>query len=197
GSLDEQLSFEDIEAPGWRGQFHGEGSLVTLNFAGAHASRTVFDATLRPVENTNPDGTRRSTVYEPLLTRSFDENDNDPALDCHDTPIVHAKDGLGRLIRVDEISRLNDDGTPAGTLKTWTTLYHYDLNDQLTQITDSQNNVKTFGYDGIKRKTSMNDPDRGVMRFVYDDASNLIETTDAKNQRITYTYDGANRILTE
>src|SRR5688572_23019284 len=52
-------------------------------------------------------------------------------------------------------------------------------------------------YDGLKRKTFMNDPDCGISTNVYDEASNLIETVDAKGQRITYTYDGVNRILTE
>ncbi len=200
-SLDDLLAFENIEAPGWQGQFHNEGGLVTLDLAAAHASRTDYDATLRPTQVTNPDGTQRRTVYEPLLTRSLDENDTDPASAFFDTPMVHSNDGLGRLIQVDETSRLNDDGTPAGsgaaTPVVWTTRYKYDLNDQLTRITDSQNNVKTFAYDGLKRKTDMNDPDRGVMHFVYDDASNLTETTDAKAQRITYAYDGANRIRTE
>src|SRR5688572_29187876 len=52
-------------------------------------------------------------------------------------------------------------------------------------------------YDGLKRKTFMNDPDCGISTNVYDEASNLIETVDAKGQRITYTYDGVNRILSE
>jgi RHS repeat-associated protein len=197
GSLDDQLPYESVETPGWSGEFQLNGSLVTLNLASAHATTTEYDATLREVKTTNPDGTFRRTLYEPLLTRSFDENDTDVASPYADTPMVHQNDGLGRLIHVEELSHLNDDGTPAGTLKTWTTLYQYDLNDQLTHITDSQNNQKWMQYDGLKRKTFMNDPDRGVMSFAYDDASNLIETSDAKNQRITYTYDGANRIRSE
>jgi RHS repeat-associated protein len=197
GSLDDQLAYESIEAPGWSGQFELNGNLVTLNLSAAHATSTEYDATLREVKTTNPDGTFRQTVFEPLLTRSFDENDTDPASPNFNTPMVHYTDGLGRLIRVDELARLNDDGVPAGTVNTWSTFYQYDVNDQLTQLTDSQNNQKFFQYDGLKRKTFMNDPDRGVMNFAYDDASNLIETMDAKNQRITYTYDGANRIRSE
>ena len=197
GSLDDQLAFENIEAPGWTGSFALSNSLVTLDLASAHATRTDYDATLRPIRVSNPDGTQRRTFYEPLLTRSFDENQTDPVSQFFGASMVHSNDGLGRLIQVDETSRLNDDGTSAGALRAWTTRYEYDLNDQLTRITDSQNNVKTFAYDGLKRKTDMNDPDRGVMHFVYDDASNLTETTDAKAQRITYTYDGGNRIRSE
>jgi RHS repeat-associated protein len=197
GDLDAQLAYESLEAPGWAGRFALDGSLADLDLNAAHKTLTTYDATLREVKATNPDGTFRRTAYEPLVTRSYDENDTDPASPSFDTPMVHHNDGLGRLVRVDEITRLSDDGTPAGAHKTWATRYEYDLNDQLTRITDSQNNVKTFTYDGFRRKTGMNDPDRGVMIFGYDDASNLIETTDAKGQRITYTYDGANRIRTE
>jgi RHS repeat-associated protein len=197
GSLDEKLAFEDVETPGWQGQFHNEGRLVSLHLAGTHATRTAYDATLRPVEVTNPDETRSRTVYEPLRTVSYDENDNNPDSPFFDTPMIHCQDGLGRLVRVDEVTRLNDDGTAADGLRIWTTRYDYDLNDQLTRIIDSQGNLKTFAYDGLKRKLFMNDPDRGVMHFAFDDASNLIETTDAKGQRVTYSYDGANRIRTE
>jgi RHS repeat-associated protein len=197
GDLEARLAFESIEAPGWSGQFHKDGQNVTLDLLSAHQTATDYDALLRETEITNQDGTKRRNVYEPLLTKSFDENDTDLASPDANTPIIHYADGLGRLICVEETTRLSDDGTSSGDIKTWPTRYEYDLNDQVTKVTDSQNNVKGFEYDGLKRKTFMNDPDRGVMRWNYDEASNLKETTDAKEQRITYTYDGANRMLTE
>jgi RHS repeat-associated protein len=196
-TLESLLAYEDISAPGWLGAFHFDGGMVHLNLATAHQTAMVYDATLRDVHTTNQDGTSGRTVYEPLVTKIFDENDSDPASPHFDTPEVNYSDGLGRLVRVDEIVRLNDDGTPSGTLNTWTTRYEYDLNDCLTRITDSQNNVKLMRYDGMKRKTFMNDPDSGVTTNVYDEASNLISTTDAKGQRITFAYDGLNRLLAE
>jgi RHS repeat-associated protein len=197
GSLEELLAFENIEAPNWQGQFHENGRMVTLNLGSAHASTTEYDATLRVIRATNSDGTSGRTDYEPLLVRSLDENDTDPSSPYSNTPTLHFSDGLGRLIRVDEVVRLNDDGTPAASLNTWATRYEYDLNDALVRIADSQDNVKLMQYDGLKRKTSMNDLDAGISTNAYDDASNLIETVDARGQRITYTYDGVNRILTE
>lgn len=196
GDLDSQLAFEHIEAPGWNGVFHEEGTLVSLALSNAHAVATTYDATLREIGVSNPDFSQRATGFEPLVTKLYDEADTSMNSPHRDTPFVHHSDGLGRLIRVDEVVRINDDGT-SGPLAMWTTRYKYDLNDQLIQIVDSQQNVKLFSYDALKRKTFMNDPNRGIMQFEYDDASNLLETTDAKGQRITYTYDGANRILTE
>ncbi|MHB1306150.1 MAG: toxin TcdB middle/N-terminal domain-containing protein [Limisphaerales bacterium] len=197
GSIEELLAFEAIAAPDWQGQFHQDGNLVSLDLASAHSSTTRYDATLRAVETRNPDGSTGRTVYEPLTIRAYDENDNDPASTHTATPRIQFSDGLGRLIRVDEVARLNDDGTPAEAPATWTTRYEYEVNDQLTRITDSQNNVKVMAYDGLKRNTFVNDPDRGFSTNRYDDASNLIETVDAKAQRLTFTYDGVNRLLTE
>jgi RHS repeat-associated protein len=197
GSLDELLAFEMIEAPGWQGQFHQNGTLVALDLSSAHQSLSEYDATSRVIKSTNPDGSFGRIEFEPLITRSFDENDTDPASPHFGTPMVHVQDGLGRLIQVNEVVRLKDDGTATGSLNTWTTRYDYDLNDALTRITDSQNNVKEMRYDGLKRKVWMNDPDAGISTIVYNAASNPIETIDAKGQRITYTYDGINRILTE
>jgi YD repeat-containing protein len=197
GSLDQLLEFENIEMPGWIGLFHKNGNLVTLDRGSAHKSQTEYDETLRSIRTINPDGSFSRTEFEPLLVRNFDENDCATNSPYFGTPVVQFTDGLGRLIQLDEIVKLNDDGTPASALKTWTTRYKFDLNDRLTQITDSQTNVKTLRYDGLKRKIWMNDPDSGISTNIYDDVNNLTETRDAKNQRITYTYDGANRTLTE
>ncbi len=196
-SLDGLLDYENIEAPGWKGTFDAQGTRVNLGLAQAHKTSTSYDATLRETGSVYPDGTFDKTVYEPLTTRSFDANQSDPASPYFGASVAHFGDGLGRLARVDEVVRLSDDGTPGSAPATWTTLYQYNLNDQLTRITDAQNNVKRMSYDGLMRKTSTDDPDRGLTSLRYDEASNLIETTDAKGRKITYTYDGVNRLLTE
>lgn len=197
GDLAAQLTFEHLESHLWAGQFHNEGNLVNLSLPTAHQTVSLYDATLRETCKILPNGTFQQITYEPLLTRTYDENDTNPALLDHDTPMAHHKDGLGRLIQVDEITHLDDDGRPLENLQCWTTRYQYNLNDRLTQITDSQNNITTFAYDGLKRNLYIHDPDRGVKRFLYDDASNLLESINANNQRITYTYDCINRILTQ
>lgn len=197
GSFDELLAYEPIESAGWQGQFHLSGELVSLDLAAAHQAATDYDATLRAVRSTNPDGTQARTEFEPLSVREFDENDLNPASPYFDTPRVQFSDGLGRLIQVDEIVKLNDDGNPSDTAQTWTTRYRFDLNDRLTRVTDAQNNLKELRYDGLQRKIWMNDPDAGISSNRYDEASNMLETTDAKGQRISYSYDGVNRMLTE
>nr|WP_226895456.1 SpvB/TcaC N-terminal domain-containing protein [Luteolibacter marinus] len=165
--------------------------------AGGPVTSSDYDALGRVVRITNQDASFASTVYEPLLVRSFDENDSDPASKHFDTPMVHHNDGLGRLVRVDEIVRLDNEGHEIGNANTWTTTYTYRADDVLLTLTDSQDNFKEFRYDSLGRKTFMDDPNRGELHWVYDAASNVIATTDHKGQQILHTYDGANRLRTE
>lgn len=156
-----------------------------------------YDAAGRAVTTINPPevsgGPRKATRtdYLPLKTALFDEEDADPASPHYNTPHLQYKDGLDRLVGVDEINR--ESNSPV----TYPTRYTYDLLDNLIRILDSQSNQKWMRYDGLKRMVFMHDPDRGVMTYTYDAASNLTQTLDAKAQAITMTYDGANRIQSE
>lgn len=107
------------------------------------------------------------------------------------------KDGSGRLREVYEMVKLGDTGENLETPVAWKTTYSYDLLDNLTGYVDAQNNRKAMSYDGLKRKVSMDDPDRGHTAYTYDDASNLVKTVDAKGQVIRYKYDGVNRLKEE
>lgn len=196
-TLDALLAYEDITAPEWAGRFHVDGEDLDLGLDDAPAVSTDYDATLRAVRVTQPDGAFQITQYAPLQVIMFDENDTDDSSPFAGTPTVRSQDGRGRLVRVDEHVRLEDDGAPAELLQTWTTRYEYRADDALTAILDSQGNEKRMEYDGLRRMTFMDDPDRGAVNLYYDAASNVVETVDAKNQRILYTYDGANRLVTE
>lgn len=164
-----------------------DGDRVT-NFYDA-AGRAI--ATINPPETTGGPRKTTRTDYLPLKTALFDEEDADPLSTHFNTPHIQYKDGLDRLVGVDEINK--ESGTPV----TYPTRYTYDLADNLVRILDSQANQKWMRYDGLKRMVFMHDPDRGVMTYTYDAASNLTQTLDAKAQVISMTYDGANRIQTE
>lgn len=191
------FGFENLENPAFTGTWVIGGASQTLGAQSAPRTRKQYDATGRLTQTIQPDGFFSETRYQPLISYVFDEEDTRDGSPHQDTPMVYYKDGLDRFIGVDEVVKLNDDGTPAAHPVAWHTSYEYDLLDNLIQITDSQNNRKSVKYDAIKRKVYMDDPDRGRMWYTYDDASNLIESVDAKQQRITYTHDGANRLLTE
>lgn len=169
-------------------------SIVTTDKLSDSMGREI--TSIDPPENWGGARKTAKVQYLPFEERHLDEEDSDVGSIHADTPMVHYMDGLGRMTAVEEIVKISDTGDQ-GPIASWRTEYTYDLNDQLRQIKDSQNNIKSMIFDGLKRMTAMNDPDRGPMTFIYDDASNLKETIDAKSQHIGYTYDGANRIQTE
>lgn len=149
-----------------------------------------------PPETDGPESSRRETIthYLPLSEWRFDEEDlasTVPFQNHRGTPLVLRSDGLRRLISATE--HVKEDGTVAA----WQTRYLHDLNDKLTRILDSQDNLRIMRYDGLGRRIALHDVNRGLLRFVFDAADNVVEMRDAKGQRTTWRYDGANRMLSE
>jgi RHS repeat-associated protein len=196
-TLEQLMAYEDIRSPTWQGLFHQNGALTALSLTNAPVTTLTYDGLLREIQIQDPDSAMRQEVFKPLIRASYDENATDPHSPFFNTPVIEYRDGLGRLIQVDEMNRLNDDGTASTDLHAWSTYYTYNANDLLTSAVDSQGNVKSMTYDGLNRMLSINDPDRGFETFAFDDAGNLLSSLDAKGQTLAYTYDGANRRLAE
>lgn len=94
------------------------------------------------------------------------------------------KDVYGNNIEITEF-------TQGGVYKT---TYEYDIQNNLTKLTDSKGNITQIFYDSIGRKLKMIDPDMGTWAYEYDILGNLVRQTDAKNQIITFSYDELNRL---
>jgi len=94
------------------------------------------------------------------------------------------KDVYGNNIEITEF-------TQGGVYKT---TYEYDIQNNLTKLTDSKGNITQIFYDSIGRKLKMLDPDMGTWLYEYDILGNLTKQTDAKNQIITFNYDELNRL---
>ncbi|MEN6537886.1 MAG: SpvB/TcaC N-terminal domain-containing protein [Bryobacteraceae bacterium] len=103
------------------------------------------------------------------------------------------RDAYGNLVQVIEH---NIAPQPA-------TRYYYNGLDNLIQITDANNNVRHFTYDGLGRRLTAEDLHAswdatfGSWSYTFDDAGNLISRLDPKSQTVNYTYDDINRPLTE
>lgn len=166
-----------------------------------------YDALGREIRINQPVGPEgivySTTTYQPLVKTVRDENQTNPASEHFGCGMRYVDDGLldedgnGQLREVYEIVKLSDTGETLSTPVEWKTTYSYDLLDNLTGYIDSQNNQKIIEYDGLGRKTFMNDPDRGHMYYTYDAGGNLVKTVDAKEQVIEYSYDGVNRLSAE
>ncbi len=146
-------------------------------------SESKYDASGRVIwSQSSPDnkGQRAETrtEYQPLFITVIDANDNRQATTL---------DGLERSIEAHEYNQG----------EVFTTRHQYNAVGKLTQVTDAQNNIKTMTYDGLSRKTAMNDPDNGLTKYSFDNNNNLIEITDNKNQVIRFKYDDISRTLSE
>jgi YD repeat-containing protein len=71
--------------------------------------------------------------------------------------------------------------------------YLYDLNGNLTSLTDRRGFETTFAYDLLDRRTTRTNPLTDAETFAYDARDNLVTFTTAKGDPITSVYDDLNR----
>lgn len=101
------------------------------------------------------------------------------------------KDVFGNNIRITEFTG-GGPASPAGGV--YHTNYKYDLQGNLSKVTDAKGNITQVWYDSLGRKLKMDDPDMGVWTYEYDKLGNLIKQTDAKEQTLQFEYDDLNRL---
>jgi RHS repeat-associated protein len=75
------------------------------------------------------------------------------------------------------------------------TRYRYSALDLLREVVRSDGSITTITYDGLGRKTQLNDPDVGTWLYVYDINGNLIRQIDPRGQRLCYRYDVVDRLI--
>ncbi|MCP4408275.1 MAG: hypothetical protein GY807_11045 [Gammaproteobacteria bacterium] len=125
-----------------------------------------------------------STDYDRLKETVTDPLSNDK---------IYEYDALGRLI----------DVTEENGISTYVTEYDYDANDNLTKITDADDNERSITYDGLSRRTKLEDlhdtadSTYGSTTFGYDDAGNLTSRVSPNGDVTNWTFDDINRPLTE
>jgi len=148
-----------------------------------------YDVMGRVVEIINSDGSYSTIIYDSWKTTSIDENGHKQS--------AYA-DAFGRLIKKEEYSGADGRSThyPQSVYNLYaTTLYTYDSEGNLTQVSDSMGNMTSISYDVLGRKISMDDPDMGFWEYKYDPAGNLVWQRDALNQIIEFEYDELNRLI--
>ena len=154
--------------------------------AGTLYAQYLYDAQDRVTSVTYEDGTQSRSVYEPLATREYAEDDNDAKNANHDTPLVTRIDGMGRTVAIDRYLTPTTKGTTALT---------YDDLGRLVTVTDDKGNKRTQEYDGMDRVTRVVDPNSGELLFTYDATGNLLTRKNAVTTQ-QFGYDGMNRQTT-
>ncbi|MFF4853967.1 RHS repeat-associated core domain-containing protein [Streptomyces rubiginosohelvolus] len=73
------------------------------------------------------------------------------------------------------------------------TKYTYTPNGQLKTVTDAKNNVWTYEYDQLGRKTKSIDPDAGTSTTHYDELDRVQWTIDGNGKKVSTQYDSLSR----
>ncbi|MFH1316406.1 MAG: toxin TcdB middle/N-terminal domain-containing protein [Candidatus Woesearchaeota archaeon] len=139
-------------------------------------SLIVYDPLQRPISFVNPDGTKRSIIYNAWNQTGIDENGNEKSV---------VFDAFQRKKIVYEYVE-NDK---------YKTLYSYDMIGNLVNITDNLNNIFRYEFDSLGRKISMNDPDLGAWKYEYDSQGNLLSQNDSNGNMIYMGYDELDRVI--
>ncbi|WP_329092257.1 polymorphic toxin-type HINT domain-containing protein [Streptosporangium sp. NBC_01469] len=147
-------------------------------------SKTFYDGQERPVAAVDYHlGTelRRTTTAYP----GADRTETIPPVGAK---TVNVLDAFGQAVKVEEWV----DATTHHD-----TVYGYDLDGNLTTITDAKGKIRTFTFDWLGRRTAATDPDAGASSSGYDAAGNLTWNINGKNQKVSYTYDDLGRRTTQ
>ena len=100
-------------------------------------------------------------------------------------------DALKRLIDTTQDLGGSDPATANAT-----SIYKYDVQDNLTNVIDPKGNMTGYVYDDLGNLLTQTSPDTGITNSTYDEAGNVITKDDANGNTITYAYDALNRIKT-
>lgn len=147
-------------------------------------SKTVYDGLERPIADIDyhlATELRRTTTTYP----GADRTETIPPIGAKTVTVLDAFDQATKVEEWMDATVHHD------------TTYAYDLDGNLTKITDAKNGVRTFTFDWLGRRTAATDPDAGNSSSGYDAAGNLIWTVNGKNQKISYSYDDLGRRTTQ
>jgi RHS repeat-associated protein len=144
-----------------------EGEVTTYTYDATHAVMSQVSSTGKAIFNTrNAAG---------LITR-VDTDDDDGNLVTTATTVY---DALGRVSqRIDAFNKI--------------TTYQYDVNGNVTSITDPNAHTVQFAYDALNRLAQSTDAAGQIVSYSRDAGDRATQITDANGNSTSYTYDAFN-----
>ncbi len=144
----------------------------------------AYDALSRPTVTTNSDGTTRENTYS--------------GCGCAGGEVVTVRDEAGRRKRMtmDVVGRLKKTEELDYDQNVYsTTDYVYNVRDQLTSITQQNDRVRTFEYDGFGRLARRITPEQGETNYTYFRDDTVQTITDARGATMTFSYNRRHQVL--
>ncbi|MEN3325328.1 MAG: hypothetical protein V7638_135 [Acidobacteriota bacterium] len=166
-------------------------------------SRSRTDNAGRPVDTQNfagsglpaPWGTNATSTG--TVTTSYDANFT-TITDQSGKVRRNKLDGLGQVIRVDEPDATNNLGTQSAPAQA--TNYEYDVLGDLTKVIQG-GQTRIFAYSSLRKLTSVNNPEHGIVSYEYDATGSMTKKTDPRlvpgtstPRTTTYAYDQLGRV---
>lgn len=115
---------------------------------------------------------------------------------------VSVNNALGQLTDIWEIKEQDSQtvpviiGNPQSTLYGYRTSYQYDALNNLTKVSQGNQQSRDFKYSSLSRLVSVKHPESGLISYQYDNNGNVVRKTDGRNVITKYTYDALNRSKT-
>ncbi len=170
------------------------GNAVTITNPLSQQTTMAYNANGQPVSVTNP--------LNHTLQFTYNNGDLVALTDHLGRTGTRLIDAVGRPIAMADAAgnqtRKEFDSTNQRTKKTdpinAVSIFGYDENGNLENVTDARTNVTSYVYDDMDRVTTRTDPLTQNTTYEYDYNGNLTELTDRKSQATTYTYDALNRL---
>lgn len=153
-----------------------------------------YDGAGREVGATLSDGDRdggaseRRTVYFPLETHFYNEDDNDPQSPGANTPNIARYDGLERVVASVRTRESGDDEV--------NTIFYDDLG-RIAGVVDAAGNTKRQAYDLLDRVIEVEDPDANRTTFAYNADDQIVRIEDARGVVTRFAYDELSRRIEE
>jgi RHS repeat-associated protein len=176
-----KVVYDDMGRVWQQGQpvFQDEVDYLYYNTECVNATSTTYDILGRTLETELPDDKHSTITNEYRVTDGLFKT---IVTDPNGNRKVSFADVRENVIQLDQFNRG----------KTITTRYEYSLLNEIEQVIDAKNNVTSIAYDSLGRRTSISNPDSGLVEYGYDVASNLVWKQDnnlrARDKRIEYEY---------
>ena len=104
-------------------------------------------------------------------------------------------DPLDRLVQV--LQDYKESGDRVTATSNTKVQFGYDAADRLVRVTDGDQVVTDYGYDGFNFLRSVASPDGGTRTHIYDPAGNRVQETDARGVVAERVYDALGRLVDE
>jgi RHS repeat-associated protein len=167
-------------------EYDDNGNVTKVTNARGFETKFEYDALNRTKKEINPKAGTKSYEYDSVGNKFQEKDENGKVT-------TYKFDELERLVKKVDNFKLGCNSTDCNLA----TIYEYDLNGNITKLTNPRGFATTFAYDADNRNTSITDAKGNTTYLEYDAADNLLRIKDKNGNMTSKQYDELNRVVTE